>query len=127
MNSRKFLTRMLFSAILMTGVAGLSGCGGGYASSAGPYESCVGGDYCTTAGLYCARTTLPVSSGYSGSFCTSTCATSSDCAQLVSNYYAICVNSQCYLQCPSGSNSCPYGQGCFTFSSNIGPVSLCTP
>ena len=101
-----------------------AGCGGSY--SVGPYQSCSGGDYCGN-GLTCAGTTLPVSSGYSGSFCTSGCFDSSDCGQLVSNYDAICVNEQCYLQCPRGSNSCPYGQGCFTFNSNVGPVSLCTP
>ena len=99
--------------------------GGGY-GNAGPYESCSGGTYCG-GGLGCAQTTLPVSSGYTGSFCTSTCYTQADCPQLVQNYAAICVNSQCYLQCPDGGNSCPYGQGCFTFSSNVGPVSLCTP
>jgi hypothetical protein len=47
--------------------------------------------------------------------------------QVPQNQTAICVNSQCYLQCPSGGIDCPYGQGCFTFSSNVGPVSLCSP
>ena len=51
----------------------------------------------------------------------------SDCLQVPSNYSAACVNGQCYLTCPSGSVSCPYSQGCFTFDSNAGPISLCTP
>ncbi len=121
MNLGKVLVGMLFCLLTLAGC----GVGGGY-NNAGPYESCVGGDYCP-GGLYCVGTTLPVSSGYSGSFCTTGCNDSLDCPQVVSNYDAICVNSQCYLQCPTGSNTCPYGQGCFTFSSNVGPVSLCTP
>jgi hypothetical protein len=37
------------------------------------------------------------------------------------------VNGQCYLQCPSGGIDCPYGQACFTFDSNVGPISLRSP
>ncbi len=121
-NPGKLLVCMLFCVLALTGCG--IGTGGGY--PADPYESCGGSDYCTN-GLYCTGTTLPVSSGYTGSFCTAGCRDSFDCPQLVSNYDAICVNGQCYLQCPTGSNSCPYGQGCFTFSSNVGPVNLCTP
>lgn len=117
MKPGKYLPWMLFLAL-----AG-AGCGAGRVD---PYESCGNGDYCT-GGLTCATTTLPASSGYTGAFCTAGCFDSSDCPQLLSNYYAICVNEQCYLQCPTGSGSCPYGQGCFVFNSNIGPVSLCTP
>ncbi len=91
-----------------------------------PYESCSGGDSCA-GGLACADTTLPVSSGYSGSLCTSSCNSDSDCLQVPDNFNADCVNGQCYLECPTGSQSCPYSQGCFTFSSNTGPISLCTP
>jgi hypothetical protein len=91
-----------------------------------PYDSCDPGDQCR-GGLVCAGTTLPVSSGYSGNLCTSSCSSDGDCLQLVQDYSAICVNDQCYLTCPTGSGSCPYSQGCFTFSSNTGPVDLCTP
>jgi len=120
MNPGKYLAWMLFSVIVG------AGCGAGGYGDAAPYESCSYGDYCS-GGLTCAGTTLPATSGYTGSFCTSGCNFSTDCAQLVSNYDAICANGQCYLQCPTGSQSCPYSQGCFTFDSNIGPVSLCTP
>jgi hypothetical protein len=91
-----------------------------------PYDSCSGGDECS-GGLACIDTTLPVSSGYSGSLCTSTCGSDSDCLQVPENYSAACVNGQCYLTCPSGSGTCPYSQGCFTFDSNAGSISLCTP
>jgi hypothetical protein len=92
---------------------------------ADPYDSCDPGDDCS-GGLACAPTTLPVSSGFTGNLCTSGCNVDNDCLQLVNNYDAVCVNGQCYLTCPS-SDSCPYGQGCFTFDSNTGPISLCTP
>ncbi len=117
-----FLACVLFSVLTAAGC----GFGTGGSQGAGPYESCSYGEYCGY-GLSCADTTLPVSAGYTGSFCTAGCNYGSDCPQVVSNYEAICVNGQCYLQCPTGSNSCPYGQGCFTFRSNAGPVSLCTP
>ena len=94
--------------------------------TAEPYDSCVPGDDCL-GGLACLDTTLPASSGFSGSFCTSGCNTDSDCLQDITNFDAICVNGQCYLTCPSGGASCPYSQGGFTFDSNAGPVSLCTP
>lgn len=121
MKPGKLLSWMLFSALVVG-----SGCGPGGYARVNPYESCAYGDYCN-GGLTCAQTTLPASSGYTGSFCTAGCNFSSDCPQLISNYDAICVNQQCYLQCPTGSNTCPYGQGCFIFDSNVGPISLCTP
>jgi hypothetical protein len=91
-----------------------------------PYDSCDPGDDCR-GGLDCSQTTLPVSSGFSGNLCTSGCGSDSDCLQLVENFSAECINGQCYLTCPTGGDSCPYSQGCFTFDSNTGPVSLCTP
>ena len=90
-----------------------------------PYESCETGDLCT-GGLDCLPTSLPASTGFSGQLCTSTCSSDADCLQDVSNFSAVCVNDQCYLTCPS-SDSCPYSQGCLTFDSNAGPISLCTP
>lgn len=92
-----------------------------------PYQSCNQGDGCGQ-GTGCLATTLPASAGYTGSFCTTSCGTSNDCPQDLSNYAAICVNSQCYIQCPSGTSTCPYGTGCLTFSDQYGnPVNLCTP
>jgi hypothetical protein len=107
-------------------VALLGGCGTPARATDDPYESCSGDDLCA-GGLACADTTLPITSGYSGSFCTSTCGSDLDCVQVPQNYSAACVNGQCYLTCPGGGESCPYSQGCFTFDSNAGPISLCTP
>jgi len=91
-----------------------------------PYESCLAGEVCAK-GLYCTPTNLPASSGISGYFCTSGCTYDSDCLQLVQNYDAVCVSNLCYLTCPSGSSTCPYDQGCFTFDTNIDTLDLCTP
>ncbi len=92
-----------------------------------PYESCEPGDDCT-GGTACAETTLPASDGYSGYFCTNNCSDATDCQGTPSGYDAECVNGQCYLTCPTGSGSCPYSQGCFTFSDQNGnPIDLCTP
>ncbi len=91
-----------------------------------PYDSCVAGDTCS-GGLTCADTTLPASSGYSGSFCTSQCSSDGDCIQVPTNYAATCVNGQCYLTCPS-DDTCPFSQSCLTFTDQNGdPISLCTP
>ncbi len=91
-----------------------------------PYDVCAPGDICA-GGLTCAASTLPAGSSFTGSFCTSGCNTSADCLQVPQNQTATCVNGQCYLQCPSGGIDCPYGQACFTFDSNVGPISLCSP
>lgn len=91
-----------------------------------PYDLCVAGDVCA-GGLTCAASTLPAGSSFTGSFCTSGCNTALDCVQVPQNQTATCVNGQCYLQCPSGGVDCPYGQACFTFDSNVGPISLCSP
>jgi hypothetical protein len=112
-------------ACIVFGAALSSGCSSSVVTD-DPYESCVGGDDCA-GGLTCADTTLPVSSGFSGSLCTSACNQDTDCLQVPENFSAACVNGQCYLTCPSGSDTCPYSQGCFTFDSNAGPISLCTP
>jgi hypothetical protein len=91
-----------------------------------PYDACAAGDVCA-GGLTCAQSNLPAGSSFSGFFCTSGCNTSADCLQVPENQTATCVNGQCYLQCPSGGINCPYGQACFTYDSNVGPISLCSP
>jgi hypothetical protein len=92
-----------------------------------PYESCNPSDSCSQ-NTACLATTLPASSGFTGYLCTVTCASDSNCPQDLTNYASICVNSQCYTQCPSGGASCPYGTGCVTFSDQNGNlVNLCTP
>ena len=109
-------------ALLTTAL--LAACGSPARAVDDPYESCSGDDLCS-GGLACADSTLPA--GYNGSLCTSTCGSDADCLQVPQNYSAACVNGQCYLTCPAGGESCPYGQGCFTFTSNAGLISLCTP
>jgi hypothetical protein len=92
-----------------------------------PYESCTPGEICH-GGTQCLPTTLPASAGFTGYLCTNSCATSVDCLQDLSNYAAICVNAQCYIQCPNGGASCPYGTGCVTFQDQAGfAVNICTP
>jgi hypothetical protein len=113
-------------ATLLACVALWSGCTSPSHVVDDPYDSCDPSDDCS-GGLSCAGTTLPVSSGFSGNLCTSACGSDGDCLQLVENFDAACVNGQCYLTCPAGGGSCPYDQGCFTFASNTGPISLCTP
>ncbi len=120
--SKMALLRALVGCLVIG--APVAGCSS--SATVSPYESCSGGDVCG-GGLACIDTTLPVSSGYSGSFCTSSCGSDADCVQVPENYSAACVNGQCYLTCPGGGATCPYSQGCFTFDSNEGAVSLCTP
>ncbi len=97
-------------------------------TTAYPYESCDGFTDVCTQGLSCLPTTLPVSAGFTGELCTSGCSTDFDCPQLLSNYAAICVNRQCYTQCPDGGANCPYGTGCVAFSDDFGgSVDICTP
>jgi hypothetical protein len=92
-----------------------------------PYESCDLNEGCSQ-GTACLQTTLPASAGYTGASCTTPCNVDADCLQDLSNYAAICVNQQCYIQCPNGGQSCPYGTGCVTFSDQAGfPVDTCTP
>jgi hypothetical protein len=91
-----------------------------------PYDSCGSGDTCS-GGLACIDTTLPASTGFTGSFCSSTCNTDSDCVQVPTSFAANCVNGQCYLTCPS-NDACPFDQSCLTFTDqNNNAISLCTP
>jgi hypothetical protein len=124
MNTKSEFGRSLIASICSVVIlAGIASCS---ASNVQPYESCASGDDCS-GGLVCAETSLPASTGYTGSFCTSTCNADSDCLQVPSNYDANCVTGQCYLTCPS-SDSCPDGQSCLTFQDQSGnSVSLCTP
>jgi hypothetical protein len=105
----------------------VTGCGGGGGNIDGAYESCYSGDVCDL-NLDCLPTTLPESAGYTGALCTSTCATSADCAPDLTGYTPLCVNAQCYTQCPDGGATCPYGTTCLQFSDQDGnEVDLCTP
>ncbi len=107
------------------------GCGGGGGPSgvvANPYESCDPNVDVCAGGTDCLDTTLPVSAGFTGSLCTVACNFDTDCPQDLTNFAAICVNSQCYTQCPNGGSSCPYGTSCISFSDDGGnEVDLCTP
>jgi hypothetical protein len=118
------------SAVVLLALAGCysdSGSGPYGGAIAQPYESCSPRDGCSH-GTACLETTLPASAGYTGSLCTVDCGVSADCPQDLSNYEAICVNGQCYTQCPAGGSTCPYGTGCLTFSDQYGdPVDICTP
>ncbi len=119
--------RIGLAGVFAAVIACISACGGLQPQVDGAYESCVDGDECA-AGLSCTTSTLPSNDGYTGEFCTSGCNVSTDCAQDLSNFASICVNLQCYTQCPDGGGSCPYGTGCITFSDQNGdPVNLCTP
>jgi hypothetical protein len=92
-----------------------------------PYESCAAGEACS-GGTVCTGTTLPAAAGYTGAFCTTGCSVGSDCLMDLSNYQAECVNGQCYITCPTGGLTCPYGTGCLTFSDQAGqPINICTP
>jgi hypothetical protein len=109
--------------VLLLGLA-LQGC---TAAVDNPYESCALGDGCR-GGTACLATTLPASAGFTGYLCTTGCATAADCLQDITNFAAICVNSQCYIQCPTGGSNCPYGTGCLAFQDQAGfPVNICTP
>jgi hypothetical protein len=126
MNTRNLLTCMLFGAVMAAGCGSSPSTDNTAPIIDNPYDTCYAGDTCA-GGLTCAGTTLPASSGYTGYFCTSGCSLDTDCLQVPTNYSASCVNEQCYLTCPAGSSSCPYGQSCFTFDSNLGSIDLCTP
>ena len=96
--------------------------------TAGAYETCDDRVDVCPGGLTCTPSSLPASAGFTGEFCSSGCNFSTDCLQLVANYDAICVNSLCYIQCPAGGGTCPYGTGCLEFADQDGnPVDLCTP
>lgn len=122
-------------ACLLLGTFTAVGCGSSTPSdsttsnSYNAYETCYSTqDICAEGLLFCAPTSLPVSSGYTGYFCTSGCTSDSSCLQVPQNYSAVCVNGQCYLSCPGGSATCPGDQGCFTFDTTSGgQLDLCTP
>jgi hypothetical protein len=118
----------LAGVFVVVAAGALASCGGGaYQQVDGAYESCVDGDACD-ANLTCTTSTLPSNDGFTGEFCTSGCNTSDDCAQDLSNYASICVNQQCYTQCPDGGGNCPYGTGCIAFTDQDGnAINLCTP
>lgn len=117
--------RFSFCIALALSVIGCGGGGSGVIAS--PYESCQPGDTCTQ-GTVCSETTLPVSAGFTGALCTVGCNTDQDCPQDLNNYAAICVNGQCYTQCPAGNSTCPYGTGCVTLQDQNGfDFDICTP
>jgi hypothetical protein len=92
----------------------------------GAYEACNPGDACDQ-GTVCVETTLPASAGFQGTFCTNGCNTSNDCLQDLSDS-VLCVNSQCYFQCPANGGACPNGTACLSFQDQNGvETDLCTP
>jgi hypothetical protein len=93
-----------------------------------PYETCVPSDGCSQ-GTGCIKSSLPVSAGFSGNFCSTGCSTDRDCLQDLQNFAAICVEQECFIQCPQGGATCPYGTGCVTFTDDqTGDlIDLCTP
>jgi hypothetical protein len=111
----------------------LAACGGDtggqqQANVVEPYETCDDTTDVCDQGLSCLPTTLPVATGYTGELCTSTCQDDSDCAQDLSNFASICVNGQCYTQCPDGGANCPYGTSCLEFNDDAGnAIDICSP
>jgi hypothetical protein len=102
----------------------LAGCG---TTVRQPYESCTSDEGCSQ-GTACLPTSLPVFAGFTGAVCTNACAVSTDCLPVFNNFDTSCVNGQCYLTCPSGNISCPYGTTCLSFTDQNGfLVNLCTP
>ncbi|HXU67750.1 MAG TPA: hypothetical protein VN947_00400 [Polyangia bacterium] len=118
--------------VSILGALALVGCGGGGGGPVGvvanPYESCDPSVDVCDQGFECLDTTLPASAGFTGSLCTVPCNFDTDCPQDLTNFASICINGQCYTQCPTGGATCPYGTGCVTFSDQDGNlVDLCTP
>ena len=105
----------------------LAACGGGN-NVFQPYEACTGSADLCTQGFACQASNLPVFAN-TGGLCTVSCGSDPDCLQDLNNFAAICVNSQCYIQCPAGGRTCPYGTACvdFTESDTGDIISLCTP
>ena len=121
------MTRLAFAAALAFSFFGCGGGGGGTVVVDQPYESCQAGDVCDQ-GTVCSATTLPVSAGFTGNLCTVQCNVDTDCPQDLSNFASICVNGQCYTQCPDGGANCPYGTGCVTFQDqDANEFNICTP
>jgi hypothetical protein len=116
--------RMLLPALALA----LAACSSGSSVQVDlPYESCVPSDGCTQ-GTGCIQSSLPPTAGFTGTFCSTGCNRDSDCLQDLQNFAAICVNAECYIQCPQGNGTCPYGTGCVSFADDVGTiVDLCTP
>jgi hypothetical protein len=116
-------------SLLIALTLSMFGCGGGNTVIVDdPYESCDPNTDVCSQGTACLGTTLPASAGFTGSLCTVTCAVDTDCPQDITNFAAICVNDQCYTQCPNGGANCPFGTACITFSDQDGnPIDICTP
>jgi hypothetical protein len=113
---------LLFAVLALV----LAACGTNQQVDA-PYEACTLREGCSQ-GTACLQTTLPSSAGYTGASCTTNCNADSDCLQDLQNYAAICVNAQCYIECPQGNSTCPYGTGCLSFTDQDGlETDICTP
>ena len=122
---RLFLGLVLASGMFACG-GDVGGGGSGGATIDAPYESCGQYDGCS-GGTACIQSTVPTGY-YAGYFCSNGCNSSADCLQDLNNYDAICVNGACYIQCPTGGQTCPYGTGCFAFTDQTNSeVDLCTP
>jgi hypothetical protein len=101
-----------------------AGCG---SNAFQPYDTCGSPSDDCLGGTFCSQTTLPASSSFTGALCTNSCGVASDCLSIPSGFAPECVDSQCYLTCPS-SAACPYGQSCLNFQDQNGnPISLCAP
>lgn len=117
--------RMLLPALFLTAAA----CGGGGGPRLfQPYDTCdtQNGDGCTNS-FACVQSSLPAAA-FTGDFCTVPCNVDADCPLVLNNFDTICYQGQCYIQCPQGGATCPYGQACGSYP--IGPgavVDLCTP
>jgi hypothetical protein len=121
----RFASLIIATAALW--VASIAGCGP-VGTVGAPYETCDSATDVCSQGLACLPTTLPAATGFTGELCTTTCTYSTDCPQDITNYASICVNGQCYTQCPAGSSTCPYGTACLTFSDQTGrAVDICAP
>src|SRR3954471_2676944 len=114
--------------VLLPFVLALAACGSGR-DVFQPYDSCNrANDLGDDSRFDCEQSELP-SVSFTGAFCTVGCGQNSDCPLVINNFDTICVNSQCFIQCPGSGNNCPYGQGCFDFTdADTGDIlSLCTP
>jgi hypothetical protein len=92
------------------------------------YDTCNPGDGCTD-GFFCVQSSVPaVSAAGTGGFCTVGCNLDTDCPLVVGNFATICVNQQCYIQCPTGGANCPFTQACVPFTDQTGAtLQICIP
>jgi hypothetical protein len=92
------------------------------------YDTCNPGDGCTDPGFVCVASSVPaVSATGTGGFCTVGCNVDNDCPLVVGNFATICVNNQCYIQCPTGGANCPFAQACVQFTDSFGAFNICIP